>query len=524
MPHTQPEVHNPTTVFHEDVGVGRNTIYGDRLFNERYDIMTLPIGAWLVLPTTLSHRVTRNNWGGFLQDQSYIRICNTKEIAIGEQQDLKDCFGIDSNIMPITVNVEVGELAGINTTQLGDVYDQSDYHNGDVLRWDEGLPTTMTLNFAVNLDAGDVIYQERMNAQATLAASVDGSNSVSLVNVRGNFKVEDIREANLSLLSGGVVTQLTTGTGQPIRPTNVVRAGAHSGEGQMDYASFYPSKPVNYGPSEPTGVKYSGDIWFNTTEGDLLMWNGDAWVEVVPRIQKDSGGGGNIDTSLFSQVAFTGDYNDLINIPSGGGGQTGGTSGSTGSGVTIYSMGGLSNSASDALLDPVPVPVGHTIVVFTTSGKDTDGSPDTEVAIYEAGGFSVEYAKGQHSAQWRNTTAASKNVRLFATEGAADRGAEAIYQVFSNDVMDINSIVQQLSTVASTGQYSDLIGTPSDISDFTDNFGIISAAARTFVQNTAPTVRASGPPVVPLNTGDFWFDTATSGSLHIYDGNNWVQL
>ena len=113
---------------------------------------------------------------------------------------------------------------------------------------------------------------------------------------------------------------------------------------------------------------------------------------------------------------------------------------------------------------------------------------------------------------------------MFATEGAADRGAEAIYQVFSNDVMDINSILQQLSTVASTGHYSDLIGTPSDISDFTDDFGIISAAARTFVQNTAPTVRASGPPVVPLNTGDFWFDTGTSGSLHIYDGNNWVQL
>ena len=56
MPHNQPEVHLPTTVFHEDVGIGRNTIYGDRLFNDRYDVLTLPVGAFLVFPTTIAHR------------------------------------------------------------------------------------------------------------------------------------------------------------------------------------------------------------------------------------------------------------------------------------------------------------------------------------------------------------------------------------------------------------------------------------------------------------------------------------
>ena len=529
MPHNQPEVHLPTTVFHEDVGIGRNTIYGDRLFNDRYDVLTLPVGAFLVFPTTIAHRVTRNNWGGQLQDQSYIRICNTREIALGEQQDLKDNFGIDSNILPITVNVEVGELAGINTTQLGDVYNDADYTNGDMLRWDEGFPITMVLNYPITANVGDIIFQERMGSFATVAADVSNVNTLQLKNSRGVFKTENNRESDISLLAGGLGNtqqKLLHTNNQNVRPISVTKQSSHSGEGQKEYASFYPSKLNNYGPNEPE-VKYSGDIWFNTNEGDLLMWNGDAWVEVIPRVLKDSGGGANIDMSVFSPVALSGDYNDLLNVPTSSGG---GGSGVSGVGDTVTEVGQLSSAVTNALLDPVIVPKNHTLVVFTVQPKLTEQSEDY-VAIYDSGNFDNELAKGEYTAIFKNTGATSRNVRIFVTENL-ESGSQAIYMIYANDILDIATIQAQFATVAVTGQYSDLQGAPTDISALTDTFDFLQRPVSSFVQSTAPTERSAaftGPSGTvfaqqPLRNGDLWFDEGATGQLYMWDGDNWIQV
>jgi len=519
MPHTQPEIHNPTTVFHENVGIGRNTQYGDRLFNERYDVLTLPVGCWMVLPTTLSHRVTRNNWGGFLQDQSYIRVCNTKEIAIAEAQEIKDCYGIDTNIVPMTVNVEVGKLAGINTGQLGDVYNQNEPVNGSVLRWDEGKPTELTLNYNTTLNAGDVVYQERQDAFGTVRFSIVDSNVVELINVRGIFKTMDLMEANLKVIRNDenkTVEHLLNSNNQPIRPVSVLRQEAHNGDGYHDYASYYSTMLNTYGEVEPT-IKYPGDMWFNTNEGDLLMWTGDAWIETMPNILKDLGGGGSIDASLFSPVAFSGDYNDLINVPTSSGG-----AGLTGTGDTVDTMGTFSSQLGNAILDPLVVPQGCTIVVFNSQSKYSEANVDY-VSIQETGG-GFEYARGGTTAKWKNTFSDDRSVRLFVTENL-EEGAEAVYIIFRNDIIDVADIIAQLATVASTGLYEDLLNAPVDITDFTDDSGFLSILGASIVSGTMPTERTNiGGQSIPLSSGDFWFDNITTGKLHVYDGSNWIQV
>jgi hypothetical protein len=498
----QPELHNPLSVFHGDAGKGRNTQFGTRQFNTRYDILTMPIGVWLVYPTNITMRSTRNSWGGFLDNQSHVRMANTKELAILEVADLKDNYGIDATYMPFTVNVEVGSLAGINTTQLGDVKDDLVFSHGDFLRWDEGKPVLLTLNEPISVTAGDIIYQRSNNVMGTVLTTVVNSVEVTLVNVRGLFSVLELDSNTLE------VQIATTNAVVDLRPVKPISAVLQTNYiGNEDYASFHASSPNNYGSSPPINP-FTGDIWFNTSdgEGDLLVYNGDAWVEAVPRIHKDTGAG--VDMSAFANVATSGDYNDLFNLPSGGGG-----GGSGGTGDTVVSTGYLGNPTGAAILDPVAVPSGNTIVLFSTQPKFTEAANDY-VAVYETGGTSTEYALGVQTVKWRNTSATSKDVRLFLSETQTS-GSQGIYIIYSNTIIDASSINSAFSTVATTGDYNDLINKPGDI-----DVSLLDNLSASFYQSTAPTQRDAN---TALSDGDFWTNSTTD-ELNVWNGTAFVSV
>ena len=464
----QPELHNPLSVFQGDAGKGRNTQFGTRLFNTRYDVLTMPVGVWLIYPTNITMRSTQNSWGGFLDTQSHVRMANTKELALLEVIDLKDNYGIDASIMPFTVTVEVGTLAGINTTQLGDVVNDQVYSQGDVLRWDEGKPVLLTLSGTISATAGDVIYQRKNDVKGTVLVDVSNSNQVTLVNVRGIFSTLDVDQSLLEIQDATTNAIIDL---RPIKPTAAVAQTNYNGFGSQDYASFYGSKPSSFGNTAPT-IAFAGDMWFNTAdgEGDLMVYNGDAWIECVPRIHKDTGGG--VDMSAFANVATSGDYNDLFNLPSAASG------GSTSNADSVHSTGYLGNQSGAAILDPVAVPSGHTIVLFSTQPKFTEAAEDF-VAIYETGGTSTEYAKGVQTVKWKNTSATTKDVRVFLSE-TQNFGSQGIYIIYTNVVADAASIISSLATVASTGDYNDLINKPSALS--TSALQALAATTKEYVQ------------------------------------------
>jgi len=68
------------------------------------------------------------------------------------------------------------------------------------------------------------------------------------------------------------------------------------------------------------------------------------------------------------------------------------------------------------------------------------------------------------------------------------------------------------ATVATSGAYADLSGSPTDISQFTDTTGILSSTL-VYIGTT--------PPASPVN-GRLWYDTV-SGRMYIYYSGSWVD-
>ena len=283
--------------------MARNSQFVEANTDENGNALDFGVGGYLILPTVIVHRVTAQNWGGFLKFQSFIRFAADLSTALIAQADLKQNYGIDSVYIPITINIEASQVL-LSIKQLIDVQ-STDFSDGSILEFNQ---TTQQFNEKV-LQGGIASVQYVQDSLAALidsapstldtlnelaaALSDDPNFATTITNqlasipkppyiqetapttdlVAGEFWLDTGNSGHLHLWDGESWVQLTSDT--PLVDNAAIT--------QAVLNSITIGANTAIQSSAPTSPNF-GDLWLDTTDGELYTWNSSSWIQTTQHV------------------------------------------------------------------------------------------------------------------------------------------------------------------------------------------------------------------------------------------------
>lgn len=289
--------------------MARNSQFVEVNTDDSGNALEFGVGGYLILPTVIVHRVTAQNWGGFLKFQSFIRFAADLSTAFIAQADLKQNYGIDSVYIPITINIEASQVL-LSIKQLIDVQ-STDFDDGSILEFSQTAQTFQQKTFSGGIASVQYVQDSLAalvdSAPATLdtlnelaAALGDDPNFATTVTsqlasvtsqlasipnapsisetapsspVAGALWLDIGNSGHLHIWDGESWLQLTSDT--PLVDNaaitqavlNSITIGANTA-----IQSTAPSNP-NF-----------GDLWLDTTDGELYTWDGTSWIQTTQHV------------------------------------------------------------------------------------------------------------------------------------------------------------------------------------------------------------------------------------------------
>ena len=155
---------------------------------------------------------------------------------------------------------------------------------------------------------------------------------------------------------------------------------------------------------------------------------------------------------------------------------------------------------------------------------------DTALQAADLTGYATESYVGTQIANLVDTAPSTLDT---LNELAAALGDDPNFATSTATAIGLKANTADLSAVATTGAYSDLTGIPSIPSALTD-FGITDgtvgqvlttdgAGGFTFADAGGASVVVSGTSPENAEEGDLWFDSVTTGELHVYESGIWLS-
>lgn len=282
--------------------MARNSQFVEANTDEDGNALDFGVGGYLILPTVIVHRVTAQNWGGFLKFQSFIRFAADLSTALIAQADLKQNYGIESVYIPITINIEASQVL-LSIKQLIDVQ-STDFDDGSILEFNQ---TTQQFN-QKTLQGGIASVQYVQDSLAALVdsapATLDTLNELaaalgddpnfattitnqlaSLPNapaisdtaptspVAGALWLDTGNSGHLHIWDGESWLQLTSDT--PLIDNAAIT--------QAVLNSITVGANTAIQSSAPTTPNL-GDLWLDTTDGELYTWDGTSWIQTTQHV------------------------------------------------------------------------------------------------------------------------------------------------------------------------------------------------------------------------------------------------
>ena len=236
---------------------------------------------------------------------------------------------------------------------------------------------------------------------------------------------------------------------------------------------------------------------------------------------------GKADTSSLANVATSGDYDDLINTPTM----------YADSDVAAYLSSNGFDTATNiiaSITDAAPTTLDTLNELAAALGDDANFSTTVTNSIASKLATADFTSTADTWLSTKDTDDLAEGTNLYYTDARV--GSYLTTNSYATESYVTTAIsgkadTSSLATVATSGDYDDLINPPSIPSALTDlsitdgtigqvlktdgagNFAFADAASGVAVSGTAPT---------SPNEGDLWYDDTTTGQLFVYENGSWT--
>jgi hypothetical protein len=246
-----------------------------------------------------------------------------------------------------------------------------------------------------------------------------------------------------------------------------------------------------------------GDLWYNTTTGELLMWDGSAWIGVG-----GEGGGGATVSPTPPSSPITGDLwfnntTDVLSIWDGS--------------AWVAVGGGIGEAPEDGTLYGREDGAWVAVPPATTVGPAPPSPPQLGELWWNGASLNV-----WNGTQWVNVTGSYLSLSGGTLTGPLTLSGNATQPL---QPVTLQQLTAGLATAGNVPISDTPPASPNDgqlwFDSVTNQLLLWNATTGSWQEASAPPVSlTSNPPAAPIQ-GDLWWDLV-SAKLFIWDGEQWV--
>jgi peptidoglycan hydrolase CwlO-like protein len=356
-----------------------------------------------------------------------------------------------------------------------------------------------------------------VTAEQVARVAADGglASDITALDVRVTSNEGDI-STNVSAISG-LQTQITTNAG------DIAASASDITQLEIDVDL----RTTAFHQATPPTANNSGDMWVDTDDGKLYIWNGAAWVNTpnaavtanagaISTLQTDvTTNAGNINVNAADITSLEGSIStiqgDII------------ANSNAIDAVEINVSTNAGNISTNALaITDLESDIDLRATVFEQSTPPTANNPndlwidtdDNKLYVWSG----VAWVPRQDAAISGNATA----IGTLQTDVTAAEGNIASN---ASDITNLNTSVGTLNGQMSTAQ-ADITANASSIStaegNISSNASDISSLTSTVDLKTQTFVQAAPP--TATSTGDIWYDSDDDNKIHRWNGTSWVDV